>query len=82
MAERISIAVVGAGAIGGALAAALGDAGHVVTLCDRIPFEKLKRTLDGETRRQLIDLGDGLGVDMDALANDAEQFSSCGPRIV
>ena len=51
MAEQTSIAVVGAGAIGGALAATLGDAGHTVTLCDRTPFDVLKRTFDGETRQ-------------------------------
>jgi 2-dehydropantoate 2-reductase len=51
LAEQTSIAVVGAGAIGGALAAALGDAGHTVTLCDRTPFEALKRTFEGETRQ-------------------------------
>ena len=38
-----SIAVVGVGAIGGAMAAALGDQGHEVTLCVRTPFEKLVR---------------------------------------
>lgn len=50
MAETVSIAVVGAGAIGGALAAALGDSGHRVTLCDRIGFEALKRVFENETR--------------------------------
>jgi len=45
------IAVVGAGAIGGAMAAALGDAGHTLDLCVRTPFERLARTLDGETLR-------------------------------
>ena len=51
MAEKTSIAVVGAGAIGGALAAALGDSGYTVTLCDRTPFAMLKRTFEGETRQ-------------------------------
>ncbi len=46
----MTIAVVGAGAIGGALAAALGDAGYRVTLCDRTPFEALRRTFNGDTR--------------------------------
>lgn len=43
-----SIAMVGVGAIGGAVAAGLGDAGARVTLCVRTPFEKLERELDGE----------------------------------
>jgi 2-dehydropantoate 2-reductase len=51
MAEQISIAVVGAGAIGGAIAAALGDARRAVTLCDRVAFKALRRTFDGETRQ-------------------------------
>ncbi len=42
----ISIAMVGAGAIGGAVAAGLGDAGQSVTLCVRTPFHKLQRELD------------------------------------
>jgi len=42
-----SIAVVGVGAIGGAVAAALGDAGHAVRLCVRTPFERLERAMDG-----------------------------------
>lgn len=50
IAQDIRIAVIGAGAIGGCLAAALGDAGHVVSLCVRTPFEKLIRTLQGETK--------------------------------
>ncbi len=51
MAKQDSIAVLGAGAIGGVLAAALGDAGRSVTLCDRIGFDVLERTFEGETRR-------------------------------
>lgn len=51
MRDQISITVVGAGAIGGALAAALGDAGYRVMLCDRTPFESLRRTINGDTRR-------------------------------
>ncbi len=43
--------MLGAGAIGGVLAAALGDAGRSVTLCDRIGFDVLERTFEGETRR-------------------------------
>ncbi len=46
-----SIAMVGVGAIGGAVAAALGDIGQSVTLCVRTPFEKLERTLDEKVTR-------------------------------
>ena len=51
MSDRASIAVVGVGAIGGAMAAALGDAGHAPALCVRTPFRHLSRRLDGETRK-------------------------------
>lgn len=44
-----TIAVVGVGAIGGAVAAGLGDAGQRVSLCVRNPFDKLERTLDETT---------------------------------
>jgi len=50
MTDKPSIAVVGVGAIGGAMAAALGDAGHQPLLCVRTPFERLSRRFDGETR--------------------------------
>jgi len=50
MSDGLSIAVVGVGAIGGAMAAALGDAGHQPTLCVRTYFPQLSRTLNGETR--------------------------------
>jgi 2-dehydropantoate 2-reductase len=50
MSDGASIAVVGVGAIGGAMAAALGDAGHEPALCVRTPFQQLSRSLDGETR--------------------------------
>ena len=45
-----SIAVVGTGAIGGVMAAALGDSGHRVTLCARTPFKTLRRSYDGQTQ--------------------------------
>jgi 2-dehydropantoate 2-reductase len=48
MNKEHSIALIGAGAIGGCTAAALGDAGHRVQLCVRTPFGQLVRTLDGE----------------------------------
>jgi 2-dehydropantoate 2-reductase len=50
MGDSTSIAVVGVGAIGGAMAAALGDAGHKPLLCARTPFPHLSRSLNGETR--------------------------------
>lgn len=50
MSDGASIAVVGVGAIGGAMAAALGDAGHNPALCVRTPFQYLSRHFDGETR--------------------------------
>jgi len=49
MGDRATIAVLGVGAIGGAVAAALGDAGHRLTLCVRTPFLRLSRTLGAET---------------------------------
>jgi len=50
MGAAASIAVVGVGAIGGAMAAALGDAGNVPALCVRTSFDRLSRGLEGETR--------------------------------
>lgn len=46
-----SISMVGVGAIGGAVAAGLGDAGHSLTLCVRTPFDRLERSLDGVVSR-------------------------------
>lgn len=43
------VAVIGAGAIGGLLAAHLAQAGHAVTLCVRTPFERLVVEHDGRT---------------------------------
>lgn len=51
MNDKVSIAIVGVGAIGGAVAAALGDAGHEPALCVRTSFGQLSRSLDGVTRR-------------------------------
>jgi len=48
MQDDVSIAIVGAGAVGGAIAAALGDAGREVTLCDVVPFDSLTRRLNGQ----------------------------------
>ncbi|MBP0614384.1 2-dehydropantoate 2-reductase [Jiella mangrovi] len=43
-------AVIGAGAIGGYLAAILAEAGHEVVLCVRTPFDELRLEEAGETR--------------------------------
>ena len=42
-----SLAVVGVGAIGGAVAADLADLGHEVVLCSRSPFDRLVVTRPG-----------------------------------
>jgi 2-dehydropantoate 2-reductase len=47
---RQSVAVVGAGAIGGLLAAELHVAGHRVTLCARRPLDRLVVEREGEVR--------------------------------
>lgn len=54
MSDKASIAVVGVGAIGGAMAAALGDAGHEPALCVRTPFRHLSRSLNGEARNYAL----------------------------
>ncbi len=83
MAEKTSIAVVGAGAIGSALAAALGDSGYTVTLCDRIQFDGLKRTFEGETRQYdhpVVTSPQGLRpVDWLLLCTKAHQVSGAAP---
>ena len=77
MADQVSIAIVGAGAIGGALAAALGDSGRSVTMCDCVPFETLTRSFKGETRtydHPIMTSPEGLGpVDWLLLCTKAHQ---------
>ncbi|MBO0902820.1 2-dehydropantoate 2-reductase [Jiella sonneratiae] len=58
-------AVIGAGAIGGYLAAMLADAGHEVTLCVRTPFEEL--TLEDEGSRRKV--AAAIAADPDAIAD-------------
>jgi 2-dehydropantoate 2-reductase len=51
---RQSVAVVGAGAIGGLIAAALHGAGHRVTLCARRPLGRLVVERAGEVRKLTV----------------------------
>lgn len=55
-----SIAVVGAGAIGGLVAAELRAAGHAVTLCVRRPIERLVVTRDRDPRDLAVGAEHGL----------------------
>src|SRR3954462_15889451 len=48
--ERVRMAVIGAGAIGGFFAAKLQEAGHEVTVCVRTPIESLVLEQAGERR--------------------------------
>ncbi len=83
MVDQASIAVVGAGAIGGVLAAALGDAGRTVTMCDRIAFAVLERTFEDETRQYdhpVITSPEGLNpVDWLLLCTKAHQVPGAAP---
>lgn len=78
MGETASIAVVGVGAIGGAMAAALGDAGHAPMLCVRTPFDRLSRRLDGDVRDYDLPIltrpGDTAPVDWVLLSTKAHQI--------
>lgn len=78
MGDATSIAVVGVGAIGGAMAAALGDAGHRPALCVRSPIGRLSRSLNGETREYVYPVHtdpDGLSaVDWVLLCTKAHQI--------
>jgi len=77
------IAAIGAGAIGGAMSAALGDAGHTLDLCVRTPFERLARTLDGETvhyaHRVCTDPGSVAPADWVLLCTKAHQVDGAAP---
>ena len=77
------VAVIGAGAIGGYLAAMLADAGHDVTLCVRTPFHTLTIEDDGETRqvraRIVSDPQDVGPQDWVFLATKAQDTASAGP---
>ncbi len=78
-----SIAMVGAGAIGGAVAAGLGDAGHSVMLCVRTPFEKLERDLDGKVTSYdhpvLTDPAKAIRVDWLLVCTKAHQTAGAAP---
>ena len=47
--NKPSITIIGMGAVGGTIAAALGDSGHTPALAARTPFAALSRTLFGQT---------------------------------
>lgn len=78
-----TIAVVGAGAIGGVMAAALGDCGHDVRLCVRTPFERLRRISGDEATDYDFPIhtsADGLGpVDWVFLCTKAYQNEAARP---
>lgn len=78
-----SIAMVGVGAIGGAVAAGLGDAGANVTLCVRTPFEALRRELDGEVTSYdhpvLTDPTGAAPADWLLICTKAHQMAGAGP---
>ena len=78
-----SIAMVGVGAIGGAVAAGLGDAGTEITLCVRTPFEKLRRELDGDIKAYdhpvLTDPARARPVDWLLLCTKAHQTAGAAP---
>ena len=82
-AGRVSIAAIGAGAIGGAMAAALGDAGHEVRLCVRTPFPRLSRSLGEVTRHYahpvVTDPQRAAPVDWVLLCTKAHQIAEAAP---
>lgn len=83
MSNSTFIATVGVGAIGGAMSAALGDAGHTVQLCVRTQFATLQRSLDGETRaytHRVVTEPSGLSnVDWVLLCTKAHQIEAATP---
>ena len=80
-------AIIGAGAIGGYMAAMLADAGHDVTLCVRTPFDGLTLEDGGETAMVnaaiVADpsrLGNGVGpADLVVVATKAQDTASAKP---
>ena len=80
MTSEASIAVVGVGAIGGSVAAAIGDVGHRVQLCVRTSFDELQRELNGETtvyeHSSVADQNTSAPVDWLLLATKAHQTAS------
>jgi len=81
--SKPSIAAVGVGAIGGAMAAALGDAGHEVRLCVRTPFPRLSRILGEATEDYAhpvtTDPGEVSPVDWVLLCTKAHQIPQAAP---
>ena len=73
-------AVIGAGAIGGYLAAMLCDAGEAVTLCVRTPINRLTISIDGEMRGLPVtivsDSGEVEASDLVVLATKAQDSAS------
>lgn len=79
-----SLAVLGVGAIGGAVAADLMDLGHEIALCSRSPFDRLIVTRpDGVTRAETRSLTDPSEVESDfnwvLLATKAHQTAQAKP---
>lgn len=80
-------AVIGAGAIGGYLAAMLAEAGHDVSLCVRTPFDELTLEEEGKARKvsarivdEPSDLPGGSGsADLVVVATKAQDTASARP---
>ena len=79
--------VIGAGAIGGYLAATLAEAGHDVSLCVRTPFDELTIEEDGKTRKVPATIvaapddlpGGGGPADLVVVATKAQDTGSARP---
>lgn len=80
---RRRIAIIGAGAIGGIVAAILASRGHYVTLCVRRPLTDFKVEMDGQTRsvplRITVDPAVQRPVDWVMLATKVQDTDSTKP---